>query len=158
LYRASQAGVKVDLIIRDSCRLRPGIPGLSENVRVISVVGRFLEHSRIYFFQNGGESEYYIGSADLMKRNLDSRVEILVPIEDADPRASLRYVLDTALDDNRSAWEMQADGSYLQRRPGEGRRLKSLQQGLISWAERRFREADRLRRRRPRVIKMRTVR
>ncbi|MFN2354180.1 MAG: polyphosphate kinase 1, partial [Desulfopila sp.] len=82
LYRASQAGGSIDLIIRDSCRLRPGIPGLSDNVRVISIVGRFLEHARIYYFKNGGQEEYYFGSADLMKRNLESRVEVVTPVED----------------------------------------------------------------------------
>jgi polyphosphate kinase len=82
LYTAAQAGVRVDLIVRDTCRLRPGIPGLSENVHVISVVGRFLEHSRIFYFHNAGDEEYYIGSADAMMRNLEHRVEVLVPVED----------------------------------------------------------------------------
>ena len=81
LYRASQAGVQVDMIVRDTCRLRRGIPGLSDNVRVISLVGRFLEHARIFYFQNGGDEEYLIGSADTMKRNLESRVEVVTPIE-----------------------------------------------------------------------------
>src|SRR5690606_4983144 len=109
LYRASQAGVAVDLIVRDTCRLRPGIPGLSENVRVISIVGRFLEHARIFYFRNGGAEEYYIGSSDLMSRNLDSRIEVLAPIEDPRLRAELRTILDVQLGDPRSAWEMRPD-------------------------------------------------
>jgi len=121
LYRASQAGVHVDLIVRDTCRLRPGIPGLSDNISVISIIGRFLEHSRIYYFRNGGAEDYLIGSADLMTRNLTGRVEALAPIEDLALQAELRISLDLQLADRRSAWEMQPDGSYLQRTPlGEG--------------------------------------
>ena len=90
LYRASQAGVKVDLIVRDTCRLRPGIQGLSETVRVVSIVGRFLEHGRIYYFRNGGAEDYFIGSADCMKRNLESRVEVVAPVEDPQLRKELR--------------------------------------------------------------------
>lgn len=114
LYEASQAGVKVELIIRDTCRLRPGIAGLSENISVRSIVGRFLEHSRIFYFQNGGgdAEEYWIGSADLMKRNLESRVEVVVRITPTALQKELRLVLNTLLDDNFNAWEMQADGEY----------------------------------------------
>jgi polyphosphate kinase len=112
LYRASQAGVKVDLVVRDTCRLRPGLPGFSETVRVTSIVGRFLEHARIYYFRNGGAEEYYIGSADSMKRNLESRVEVLVPIEDLDARERLRTILDLQLTPNRNGWKMDSDGSY----------------------------------------------
>ena len=115
LYLASQAGVKADLLIRDSCRIRPGIPGLSENIRVLSIVGRFLEHSRIYYFRNNGDDEYYIGSADLMKRNLEERVEVITPVDSPTLQAQLRDILDTQLNDHRSVWEMQRDGSYLQR-------------------------------------------
>ena len=93
LYRASMAGVKVELIIRDNCRLRPGIPGLSDMVTVISVVGRFLEHTRIYYFQNGGEEEFFIGSADLMTRNLESRVEVLTIVDHDEIRDRLRSML-----------------------------------------------------------------
>jgi len=145
LYEASQAGVRVDLIVRDSCRLRPRVPGLSENIRVVSVVGRFLEHSRIYYFHNGGQEEYYIGSADCMTRNLVSRVEVLTPVEPAPLQAELRTVLDILLNDQRSAWDMQPDGSYLQRsgeKDGEGTHQK-----MIRWVEGRFTEANRLRRR-----------
>jgi polyphosphate kinase len=156
LYEASLAGVQVDLIVRDTCRLRPGIPGLSENVRVISVVGRFLEHARIYYFRNGGAPEYYIGSADLMKRNLESRVESVVPVEDPALQESLRFVLDAQLGDSRSAWDMQADGTYRQRVPGRGRKRKSSQLLLTEHAEKRLKEATRLRKRRPRNVSRRS--
>jgi polyphosphate kinase len=120
LYRASMAGVKIDLIVRDTCRLRPGIPGLSETVTVISVVGRFLEHARIYYFHNGGADEYFIASADAMKRNLEARVEILCPVEPVELTRELRIIFDTHLADQRSAWEMQPDGTYVQRTPADG--------------------------------------
>jgi polyphosphate kinase len=119
LYRASMAGVDVDLVVRGICRLRPGIEGLSENVTVRSVVGRFLEHSRIFRFHNRGETEYYIGSADWMTRNLDRRVEAVTPVEDPSLQAELDVVLETMLADNRKAWEMDADGNYTQRSPGD---------------------------------------
>ena len=151
LYEASRAGVRVDLIVRDTCRLRPGLPGISENVRVISVVGRFLEHSRVYYFRNGGDEEYYIGSADLMKRNLEQRVEIVVPVEAPALRAELRTVLDLHMADQRSAWDMRPDGSYVQRRP-EDADVPGCQQQLIALAEERLRSAMRLRRRKPQVI------
>lgn len=133
LYRASRAGVRVDLIVRDTCRLRPGIPGLSENITVISIVGRFLEHSRIYYFRNGGNEEYYIGSADCMSRNLTGRVEAIAPIEDPALMAELRTYLDLQLRDRRSAWDMQPDGSYLQRVPDQEHQISS-QEALIERA------------------------
>jgi len=141
LYRASQAGVQVDLIVRDTCRLRPGIPGLSDNVRVISTVGRFLEHARIFYFRNGGEEEYFIGSADCMKRNLESRVEVVAPVEKPALREALRKILEVQLNDRRSAWEMQSDGTYLQRRPEKGQNASSAQEILIELADKRCREA-----------------
>jgi polyphosphate kinase len=152
LYRASQAGVRVDLIVRDTCRLRPGIPGLSENVRVISIVGRFLEHARIYYFRNGGQEEYYIGSADPMKRNLESRVEILAPVERESLQQQLRQIFDTELQDRRAAWEMQPDGSYVQRRP-DSDRAKCAQTQFVETAERLLRQATRLRLRKTRGIR-----
>jgi polyphosphate kinase len=113
LYRASQAGVKIDLICRTICCLRPGVPGLSENIRVISILGRFLEHSRIYLFGNDGREELYLGSADLMTRNLDRRVEVLFPVEDATIRAHIREdILETYLRDTDKARELGADGRY----------------------------------------------
>ena len=145
LYEASQAGVKVDLIVRDSCRLRPGVPGLSENIRVVSVVGRFLEHSRIYYFHNGGNDEYYIGSADCMTRNLMSRVEVLTPVEPEALKAELRTVIDVLLHDQRSAWDMQPDGTYVQRNGDKN--IDGTHQQMIKWVEGRFAEANRLRRR-----------
>jgi polyphosphate kinase len=153
LYEASRAGVKVDLVVRDSCRLRPGIEGLSDTVRVVSVVGRFLEHARVYYFHNGGDEEYYIGSADAMRRNLRSRVEIVAPVEDPELRSELRLVLDTQLADRRSAWEMRADGSYEQRRPEGDENRRSSQSELMRWAEARHKEATRLKRRKPRGIR-----
>lgn len=138
LYRASQAGVKVDLIIRDSCRLRPGIAGLSENISVISVVGRFLEHTRIFYFKNGGNEEYFIGSADLMKRNLESRVEVVTPVEDKSLQIRLREILDVQIQNKRSVWDMQPDGSYIQRQPGKDDDPRSVHEILISLAESRL--------------------
>ncbi len=123
LYAAGQAGVPVDLIVRGFCTLKPGAPGLSENIRVISVIGRFLEHSRIYHFRNGAEQEadgeYYIGSADWMHRNLESRVEAITPIEDRDLKAELHQILKIHLSDQRNAWDMKSDGTYIQRKPDE---------------------------------------
>jgi polyphosphate kinase len=159
LYEASQAGVKVDLIIRDSCRLRPGIPGLSENVRVVSVLGRFLEHARIFYFRMGGEEEYFIGSADAMRRNLSSRVEVLAPVEDERSREVLRLVLDIQMEDRRSAWAMNPDGSYRQLQPfkdgkGKPRALAEpgAQEYFIQWTERRGRQASKVLKRKPRVL------
>ncbi len=149
LYAASMAGVPVDLIVRDTCRLRPGVPGLSENVRVISIVGRFLEHARLYYFRNGGDEEYFLGSADAMRRNLNSRVEILAPVENEDLRSELRDLLDLQLADERSAWEMQPDGSYVQRKPKRDD-VTGCQEQLIEWHDQRTRDATRLRRRMPR--------
>ena len=157
LYRASQAGVRVDLIVRDTCRLRPGIPGLSESVRVISIVGRFLEHTRIFYFLNGGAEEYFIGSADCMKRNLESRVEVVTPVETPELQRDLRQMLDVQLGDRRSAWEMQPDGSYIQRTPAEGEDPRGSQEILIELAERRQREARRLKKRKPKGIARRAV-
>jgi len=158
IYRAAQAGLQVDLIVRDSCRIRPGIPGLSENIRVISVVGRFLEHARIYYFCNGGDEEYLIGSADAMKRNLEHRVEVLVPVEDDALRAELRTLLDTQWQDMHSAWELLSDGSYRQRSAPEGDDILSCQQRLIELAEKRRHDATRLRKRKAKGFGNRNLR
>jgi polyphosphate kinase len=119
LYRASMAGVEIDLLVRDICRLRPGIEGLSESIRVHSVVGRFLEHARIFYFENAGDPEWFLGSADWMTRNLDNRVEAVAPVETVELREQLRFVLEASLADNRRRWEMRSDGSYDQVTPGE---------------------------------------
>ncbi len=140
LYHASMAGVAIDLIVRDTCRLRPGIAGLSDTIRVISVVGRFLEHSRIYYFRNGGAEEYFIASADAMKRNLEARVEVMCPVLPANLTRDLRTLLDTQLADQRSAWDMGSDGVYTQRMTG-GDGSHSL---LIARASRRLKESLKL--------------
>ncbi len=156
LYGASQAGVRVELIVRDTCRLRPGLAGVSDNITVISIVGRFLEHARIYYFRNGGAEEFFIGSADLMTRNLESRVEVVTPVEDPALRDELRAILDAQLSDRRSAWDMQPDGSYIQRQPVAEADATGSQEALIAAAERRYREATRLRKRRPQTIARRS--
>lgn len=121
LYKASAAGVDVDMIVRGFCVLRPRVPQLSERIRVISIIGRFLEHSRLYYFRNGAkdplDGEFYLGSADWMYRNLNSRVEAIVPVEERALREKLWEVLQVLLNDQRQAWDMQADGSYMQRQP-----------------------------------------
>jgi polyphosphate kinase len=153
LYRASQRGVTIDLIVRDTCRLRPGIAGVSASIRVVSVIGRFLEHTRIYYFGNAGKPEYYIGSADAMQRNLEKRVEVLAPIEDPRAQQELRFILDAQLADHRGAWDMQPDGSYVQR---HGQRdAKHAQQQHVERTERRLREATRLRRRKVQAVRKR---
>jgi polyphosphate kinase len=143
LYRASMAGVRVDLIVRDSCRLRPGVPGLSDNIRVMSIVGRFLEHARIYYFRNAGAGEYFIGSADCMKRNLEARVEAIVPVDDPESQQTLREILEVQLGDRRGAWDMQPNGSYIQRMPREGDDPRSAQEILITLAQKRARASGR---------------
>ncbi|MDB9374524.1 polyphosphate kinase 1 [Nodularia sphaerocarpa] len=126
LYEASRAGVQIDLIIRGICCLRPGLKNISENIRVISIIGRFLEHSRIYYFHNNGQEEIFIGSADWMRRNLDRRVEVITPIRDPDIAKDLQEILGIMLADNRQAWELQPDGTYIQRRPGDSLRGESV--------------------------------
>jgi polyphosphate kinase len=117
LYRASQAGVDIDLIVRGICCLRPGLPDVSENIKVISIIGRFLEHSRIWHFANGGAEEFYLGSSDWMPRNFDRRVEAVAPVESPALHERLRSLLATYLEDNRQAWELSADGAWTQREP-----------------------------------------
>jgi len=158
LYQASMAGVRVELVIRDTCRLRPGVPGLSENVRVISVVGRFLEHTRIYYFLNLGEEEFFIGSADPMKRNLESRVECVVPVEDPALRRELSTIFETQLKDRRGAWDMHADGSYVRRMPTEDEIQGSSQEQLIDWYQSMNKEARRLKKRKPKGLNRRNIR
>jgi polyphosphate kinase len=127
LYRASQAGVPVDLNVRGICCLRPGVAGVSENIRVVSIVGRLLEHSRVYAFERDGEQTIYISSADLMPRNLDHRVELAVPILSADARAELLDTLQRAFADNQNSWELDDEGSWNRRVPAAGEKPRSLQ-------------------------------
>ena len=134
LYEASQAGVQIDLIVRGICCLRPGVEGVSENIRVTSIVGRFLEHSRVFYFHNSGQEEVFIGSADWMPRNLDRRVEAVVPIEDEAIVKDLQELLGIMLADNRQAWDLQPDGRYLQRRPATGAAEQSSQKILMEMA------------------------
>ncbi|HEU5217729.1 MAG TPA: polyphosphate kinase 1 [Gemmatimonadales bacterium] len=119
LYEASRAGVTVDLIVRGICCLKPGIPGISQNIRVVSIIGRFLEHSRGWLFGNGGDTEVYISSADWMPRNLDRRIEAAVPLESVSHRETVRQLLELMWTDNRQAWDMASDGSWTQRMPDD---------------------------------------
>ena len=132
LYKASQAGVKIELFVRGICCLRPGLAGISDNIRVTSIVGRFLEHSRIYYFRNGGMEEIYLGSADLMPRNIDRRVEVLFPVQDPKLVSQIRdQILAYYLQDNLSARLMRSDGSYLRTSPVEGTTPLSIQDFLL---------------------------
>jgi polyphosphate kinase len=137
LYQASQAGVRVDLIVRDTCRLRPGIPGLSDRIRVVAIVGRFLEHARIYYFRNGGEEEYFISSVDCMTRKLENRIEVAVPVEGPELQAQIRLILDLQLANRRNLWVMQPDGTYLRSTPAPETDGRSVQEILIDLAHQR---------------------
>ncbi len=132
LYRASQAGVRVDLNVRGICCLRPGVEGISENIRVVSIVGRLLEHARVFAFERAGERTIFIASADLMPRNLDHRVELAVPIESAELRAEVMDSLERAFADNQSSWELDGAGAWHRRSPGAGERPRSLQLELTA--------------------------
>jgi polyphosphate kinase len=141
LYRASRAGVRVDLNVRGICCLRPGVTGVSENIRVVSVVGRLLEHSRVYTFERGGERTVYIASADLMPRNLDHRVELAAPIDSPELKAELMDTLERAFADNQSSWELHADGVWRRQSPGPGERSRNMQLELMELHTRRAAEA-----------------
>ena len=140
LYRASQAGVKVDLNVRGICCLRPGVPGLSENIRVVSIVGRLLEHSRVYAFLRGEQQTVYIASADLMPRNLDHRVELAVPVQVPKLREEILDTLERAFADNQNAWELDAEGRWRRLHPGPDDEPRSLQLELIDIHARRAAE------------------
>ena len=135
LYEASSAGVSIDLIVRGMCSLYPGRDTISENISVVSIIGQFLEHSRIFWFGNGGSPEVYIGSADWMPRNLDRRVEAVTPVEAPELRKKLERLLDLYLQDNRGAWDMNSDGSFVQRHPGDGEELNSQVQLIDLWSK-----------------------
>jgi polyphosphate kinase len=137
LYGASRAGVPITLNVRGLCCLKPGLPGLSESIRVYSVVGRFLEHSRLYRFVNGGDTEYYTGSADWMKRNLENRVETIVPVIDREVRQELDRIIEVYEQDNSSAWDAYPDGRYDRRRPAEGEPRRAAQEEFIRLARER---------------------
>jgi polyphosphate kinase len=128
LYRASQAGVPITLNVRGLCCLRPGVKGLSKNIRVFSVLGRFLEHGRIYGFENAGSPEYFIGSADWMKRNLDRRVETIAPVRAPQLIAEVEEILTVAEQDNCTAWDLRSNGAYARRQPGQGEQPRPSQQ------------------------------
>jgi polyphosphate kinase len=141
LYAASQAGVKIDLIVRGICCLRPGVKGISDNIQVISVVGRFLEHSRIYYFRNGGDPQIYLGSADLMPRNINRRVEVLFPIQDARLIQYLQHeVLDTYFIANRKVRRMNPDGAYTFVTQKQDEATLDVQSWLIDWHMNTYRE------------------
>lgn len=132
LYEASQAGVQIDLLVRGICCLRPGLPGISENIRVLSIVGRYLEHSRIYYFHNKGKSDLYIGSADLMPRNLDRRVEVVFPVMDPELREEIiNNMLLVQLQDTAKGRWLQGDGSYVRAAPAPGDALFNSQQWFM---------------------------
>jgi polyphosphate kinase len=141
IYRASQAGVPVDLIVRGITGLRPGIPGVSETVRVISIVGRFLEHARIFAFTVGGETRYWIGSADMMARNLDNRVELVTPVDDQAACGEIQAVIDLQLADTALAWRLRSDGGWERVRPAEGAEPFDSQMALMELASRQARAA-----------------
>ncbi len=131
LYKASQAGVKIDLVVRGMCCLRPGVPGVSHNIQVRSIIGRFLEHTRIYYFLNGGEEQIYLSSADWMERNLDKRVETCFPVEGKKLLTRVKKELESYLTDNTQAWAMQPDGSYQRITPSGNQNSRSAQQALF---------------------------
>jgi polyphosphate kinase len=131
LYEASQAGVKIDLIVRSICCLRPGVEGVSENIRVVSLVGRFLEHARIFAFSDGDDEQIYLGSADLMQRNLDRRVETAFPLRERHHRERVRRLLDLQLADNANGWELGPDGTFERRHPGDGEEQVDSQKILL---------------------------
>jgi polyphosphate kinase len=137
LYRASGEGVRIDLIVRGLCRLRPGVPGISENIRVRSIIGRFLEHDRIYWFENGDQPRVFLGSADWRRRNLDDRVEALVEVETKKLKKQLRRVLREALRDNQLSWELSADGSWVRCQPADGQKRRNYHRGMMRRARKR---------------------
>jgi polyphosphate kinase len=135
LYAASQAGVEIDIIVRGNCSLKPGIKGMSDTIHVMSTIGRFLEHERIFYFHNNGRPKVFMGSADWRTRNLERRVEAVVPIEDPDLAIQIRELLDLYLTDNRHAWDLQPDGQYIQRRPAENEAERSAHRLLMKMAQ-----------------------
>jgi polyphosphate kinase len=152
LYEAASAGVPIDLLVRDTCRLRPGIAGLSESVRVVSVVGRFLEHARILVFEGGGSPEYWIGSADCMERNLESRVEVMCPVGEERHRRELDAIFELQLADRRCGWRLDAKGDYRPSGPESVDGSVDSQEVLVERAEKRRKASSRLRKRKPKGV------
>ena len=142
LYRASEAGVSIDLIVRGHCRLRPGLPRFSENIRVVSIIGRFLEHSRIYYFCNNDNPRLFIGSADWQRRNLEDRVEAIVEVDEPALKARLILTLTFALEDRRSVWELRPDGRYLLRTLANGQSVEGFQETLMKSVQARQMKDD----------------
>jgi polyphosphate kinase len=142
LYRASEAGVQIDLVVRGHCRLRPGLPRYSENIRVISILGRFLEHTRIYYIHNTGNPRVLTGSADWQRRNLDERVEAILASETPELKERLIRTLKLALTDRRSAWDLQTDGTYVQRMPRTDDEVYGFQDILLHLAQDRKMQAS----------------
>jgi polyphosphate kinase len=140
LYAASSAGVRVELNVRGICCLVPGIPGVSENIRVVSILGRFLEHSRIYTFEYGAETDVLIGSADLMPRNLDNRVELIAPVKDPACRDELLDTIDRCMADNTHSWDLQRDGTWVRNAPADGEEPRDVQRELLALTARRAAE------------------
>jgi polyphosphate kinase len=138
LYDAARAGVPMMLNVRGMCCLRAGVPDLSENIRIFSVLGRFLEHGRIYRFENGGDPEYFIGSADWMRRNLDARMETIMPVRDRDIQQELDHILDVYEQDNATAWDLLPDNSYRRRQPAPGEEPRPSQERFIREAAERI--------------------
>jgi polyphosphate kinase len=138
LYAASEAGARIELLVRGICSLRPGVPGMSEGIRVRSVLGRFLEHSRVFQFESGDRSRFYMGSADLMPRNLDHRVEVVAPVEDLGAQSELAATMDALLSDTASSWELDHDGVWHRIRPKKEDRPRSAQAVLMRRARRRL--------------------
>jgi polyphosphate kinase len=138
LYAASQAGARIDLVVRGVCSLRPGVPGLSERIRVRSVLGRFLEHSRLFHFEAGDRSTFYLGSADLMPRNLDHRIEVVAPVEDPAAQAEIDAAFIALLSDTASSWELGSEGQWHRVRPKKDGKPRSAQAVLMRRARRRF--------------------
>ena len=134
LYKASQAGVEIDLIVRGICCLRPGLPDFSDKIRVVSIIGRFLEHSRIFYFHNDGKEEIYLGSADWMTRNLSRRVEAVTPIESPEIFRDLQEILGVMLADNRKCWELQSDSTYIQRKPKKDEEVRNTHETFMEMA------------------------
>ena len=139
LYDASQAGAEIELVVRNICALRAGVPGLSENIRVRSVLGRFLEHSRVFIFEAGKTTTHLLGSPDLMPRNLDHRVEVLAPVQDGRAQQRINASFDALLSDNAQAWELRPDGSWERLRPEKSERAKPAHDALMRSARARQR-------------------